>query len=168
VRQNSKAVLRQLHPRDPRTSAIRLSRSTVISQSPVCARLRKQLESARSQRRPTSSQAARKDSRILLISDEHLSIAGIRVASWTSSIPNAADYEAVVLDLVSLGEAVRIGKVDLSKPLKPTAKQIHQLVWSQGVVICIMPRFLGDRLEAADPIIAKVKGLLRCSSRLSL
>src|SRR3989440_878161 len=93
---------------------------------------------------PTKTRAhtkpvAQEGRRILLVTNEKFSLKGVRVVSWTESIPNAADYDVVLLDLVNLSDHALNVRIDSSKSVRPKPDEIVQLLWSDGMVICITP-----------------------------
>jgi hypothetical protein len=58
--------------------------------------------------------------------------------AWGKAALNAADFDVVILDLVTLGRSIEAG-LDISRLSGPSKSQIGQLLSANGVVLAIVP-----------------------------
>ncbi len=77
--------------------------------------------------------------KILLITEEAIAVTGVDAVGWEDDIPNVADYDVLVLDLVSLHRVLVEGGMRLDKVSKPRQGEVNQLLQSDGMIIAVMP-----------------------------
>ncbi len=76
---------------------------------------------------------------VLLITDCDFAVSGVEAVGWSEEIPNVADYDNLIIDLVSLSQRLHDGEVFEEESLRPPLGEIQQLVMSNGRVICVTP-----------------------------
>ena len=81
----------------------------------------------------------RSNETVLLITDCDFAVSGVDAVGWTEEIPNVADYDNLIIDLVSLSQRLHRGEVFEEVILRPTFGEIQQLIMSSGKVICVTP-----------------------------
>jgi hypothetical protein len=77
--------------------------------------------------------------RVLLVSNVRMMVSGVTPVSWDGPIPNPADFDVVILDLVTLWDKTQKAK-QLPKAIAVlTQNAIANLLWSSGRVVCVVP-----------------------------
>ncbi len=89
--------------------------------------------------------------RILVVTDIDITVSGIAIAKW-GDVPNVADYESVILDLVSLSETVGDGGMSRYELQKPDQADVLKLLESNGRIIGIIPATPSLTLREGGPL----------------
>ncbi len=79
------------------------------------------------------------EGKVLLISQAGVSVSGLETIGWNDDIPNVADYDVIILDLVTLRGGIEVGDLTFDPRRGPSRDQVNLLLWSEGGVVCIMP-----------------------------
>lgn len=97
---------------------------------------------------PSGLVAEKPQLRVLLVTTEEIIVRGVLTVAWGKTLPNCADFDVVILDLVSLHK--RMTTRSPATVVRPNDDEIGKLLWSQGAVICITPpvRELGAQAGA--------------------
>src|SRR5437867_924618 len=82
--------------------------------------------------------ARNKPPSIVIFTNELIEASGAKTTAWGKASPNAADFDVVILDLVTLAKAID-GGFDVSRMRGPSKSQIGQLLSANGLVIAIVP-----------------------------
>jgi hypothetical protein len=77
------------------------------------------------------------EKRILVISSEIGKLASVKTVTWSEELPNIADFDVVIMDLVSLYSDVENNKIKLDNLRYPNKEAVNKLVGSEGELIVI-------------------------------
>jgi len=78
-----------------------------------------------------------KEKRILVISSEIGKLASIKTVTWSEELPNIADFDVVIMDLVSLYSDVENNKITLDNLRYSNKAAVGKLIESDGELIVI-------------------------------
>ena len=79
----------------------------------------------------------RTEKRILVISSLIGKLASVKTITWSEELPNIADFDVVIMDLVSLYSDVKNNKIGLSNLSYPNKEAVSNLLLSGGELIVI-------------------------------
>jgi len=77
------------------------------------------------------------EKRILVISSEIGKLASVKTVTWSEELPNIADFDVVIMDLVSLYSDVKNNKIKLKILSYPYNEAVSKLIVSGGELIVI-------------------------------
>ena len=77
------------------------------------------------------------EKRILVISSEIGKLASVKTVTWSEELPNIADFDVVIMDLVSLYSDVENNKIKLDNLRYPNKEAVNKLIGSEGELIVI-------------------------------
>ena len=84
-----------------------------------------------------SGDEGKMEKRILVISSEIGKLASVKTVTWSEELPNIADFDVVILDLVSLYSDVENNKIKLDNLRYPNKEAVSKLIGSEGELIVI-------------------------------
>ena len=79
----------------------------------------------------------RTEKRILVISSKIGKSASVKTITWSEKLPNIADFDVVIMDLVSLHSDVKNNEIELSNLSYPNREAVSNLVLYGGELIVI-------------------------------
>ncbi len=77
------------------------------------------------------------EKRILVISSEIGKLISVKTVTWSEELPNIADFDVVIMDLVSLYSDVENNKIKLNTLRYPNKEAVNKLIRSGGELIVI-------------------------------
>lgn len=77
------------------------------------------------------------EKRILVISSEIGKLASVKAVTWSEELPNIADFDVVIMDLVSLYSDVENNRIKLNNLRSPNKEAVSKLIESGGELIVI-------------------------------
>jgi hypothetical protein len=84
-----------------------------------------------------SNKESKIEKRILVISSEIGKLASVKTVPWSEELPNIADFDVVIMDLVSLCSDVENNKTKLDNLRYPNKEAVSKLIGSEGELIVI-------------------------------
>ena len=84
-----------------------------------------------------SNNKGKMEKRILVISSEIGKLASVKTVTWSEELPNIADFDVVIMDLVSLHSDVENNRIKLNNLRSPNKEAVSKLIESGGELIVI-------------------------------